>query len=139
MLGSDGSLAVWALGLGDPGHEELEVVVNLGDGADCGAGAFYVIALFDGDGGGDAFDEIDLGFVHAVEELPRVGAERFDVAALAFGVDGVEGEGGFSTAAGTGDDDEFAYRQVEIEAGEVVVSCTPNADAALFGQEGGWA
>ena len=43
--------------------------------------------------GRQALDEVDVGLVHLAEELPGVGGERFDVAALALGEDGVEGEG----------------------------------------------
>ena len=50
--------------------------------------------LLDGDGGGEAVDGVDVGALHLVEELAGVGGEGFDVAALAFGVDGIEGEGG---------------------------------------------
>ena len=35
---------------------------------------------------------VDVGLLHHLEELARIGAERLDVAALALGVDGVEGE-----------------------------------------------
>ena len=49
--------------------------------------------------GGMPVDAVHLRLVHAIEELPRVGGERLDVAALAFGVDGVEGERGLARAA----------------------------------------
>ena len=54
-----------------------------------------MVFLLDGDGRGDALDGIDKRLVHAVEELPDVRGESFDVAALAFCVEGVEGERGF--------------------------------------------
>jgi hypothetical protein len=52
--------------------------------------------LAKGDGGWNAFDSIDAGSIHSLEELSGVGAESFRVTALAFGVEGVEGEGGLS-------------------------------------------
>jgi len=63
--------------------------------------------LFDGDRGAQPFDVIHVWLVHLIEELAGVGGEAFDVAALSFGVDGVEGETGFSRAAESGDDGEF--------------------------------
>ena len=45
-------------------------------------------------------DVLDIGFLHASEELAGVGAEGLDVAALALGVDGVEGEGTLAGAGG---------------------------------------
>ena len=35
-------------------------------------------------------DQIDVGLLHLLEELPRVGRQRFDVAPLALGVNRVE-------------------------------------------------
>ena len=46
--------------------------------------------LLDGDGGGEPLDGVDVGLLHEPEELPRVGAQRLDVAALSLGEDGVE-------------------------------------------------
>ena len=82
------------------GVEEAEVVVDLGGGGDGGAGVAGLVLLLDGDGGGEAVHVVDVGLFDALEELAGVGGEGFDVAALAFGVDGVEGERGF---AGAGD------------------------------------
>ena len=73
--------------------EQFHVIANLGHGADGGARALDGVALLDGDGGGDALDAIHLGFVHPVEELAGVGREGFDVTPLAFGEEGIEGEG----------------------------------------------
>ena len=46
----------------------------------------------------DAANRLDVGLVHAVEELPRVCGKGFDVAALALGIEDVEGETGLSRA-----------------------------------------
>ena len=69
-----------------------EVVVDLGDRADRGpwiaAGRFLV----DGDRRRQTFDEVHVRLVHLTEKLPCICGERLDVAALALGEDGVEGE-----------------------------------------------
>ena len=78
------------------GVEEAEVVVDFCCGGDGGAGVAGLVFLLDGDGGGEAVHVVDVGLFDALEELAGVGGEGFDVAALAFGVDGVEGEGGFA-------------------------------------------
>ena len=70
--------------------------------------------------GRDAVDAIDVGLLHPLEELARVGGQRFDVAALPFGVDRVEGERGFPRAADAGDDDQLADRQRQVDVLEVV-------------------
>ncbi len=35
---------------------------------------------------------VDIGLLHHLQELAGIGRERLDIAALAFGIDGVEGE-----------------------------------------------
>ena len=116
----DVDLAVGAPGLGGAGEEEAEVVVDFGGGGDGGAGVAGGIFLADGDGWGEAVDVIDIGFLHAVEELAGVGRERLDVAALALGVDGVEDEGGLAGPGDAGDDGQPVMRQVEIDVFEVM-------------------
>ena len=92
-LALDGAAAGVAVRMTHSGEEEAQVVVDLRDGADGGARVAGDALLVDGDGGREALDVVDLRLVHAAEELPRVGGQRLDVAALALGVDRVEGEG----------------------------------------------
>jgi len=40
----------------------------------------------------EALDDVDVGLLHLAQELAGVRGERLHVAALALGVDGVEGE-----------------------------------------------
>ena len=110
-----------AKGLRHAREEQLQVVVDLRHRADGRARALDRVALLDGDGRRDAADLIHLRLVHAVEELPRVGREGLDVAALALGVDRVEGERRLAAAARPGDDVQLAQRQVEVEALEIVL------------------
>jgi hypothetical protein len=39
---------------------------------------------------------LDIGLLHHFEELARIGGQRLDIAPLAFGIDGVEGEARFA-------------------------------------------
>src|SRR5690606_25380596 len=96
--------------------------------ADRGARGAYRVGLGDGDGRRDALDAIALRAVHAVEELARVGAEGLDVAALPFGIQRVEGEGGFAGTGHAGDDRQLAQRQVEVEVLQVVLAGAVDAD-----------
>ena len=82
-------------------------------------------------------DGFDLGLVHAVEKLPGIRRKGFDVAALAFGVEGLEGEAGFSRSGRAGDDVELAERDVEVEALEVVLAGAPDLDGGRRGLAGG--
>ena len=95
-LAGDGAVAVGTVRLTYRRVEEAEVVVDFGDGADRGARRARSGLLLDGDGRGEAVDGVDVGALHLIEELAGVGGESFDVAALAFGVDGVKGERGFA-------------------------------------------
>ena len=95
-LARDGFAALRAVGNADGAVDDAEVVVDFRDGADGGARGARGGLLLDGDGGREAFDHVDVGALHLVEELAGVGRERFDVTALALGIDGVEGEGGLA-------------------------------------------
>ena len=88
--------AVGAEGAADAGVEQAQEIVALGGGGDGGARVARGVLLADGDGGSDAVDVVHVGLLHALQELAGVGGERFHVAALAFGVDGVEGERGLA-------------------------------------------
>ena len=134
-VGLDRVAGVGIVSDGEAGEEEFQVIVDLRERADGGAGGADVVFLLDGDSGGDALDGIDKRLVHSVEELPDVGGKGFHVAALAFGVEGVEGERGFPGTGRAGDDGEFPERDIEVEASEVVLAATTEGDdggLALF-------
>ena len=116
----DAAAAVQAGDGAAAGVEEAEVVVDFGCGGDGGARIARGVLLLDGDGGGEAVDEVDVGLLDALEELAGVGGERFDVAALAFGVDGVEGERGLARTRDAGHDGELVVGDVEVDVLQVV-------------------
>ena len=115
--------------------EQTQVVVDLGGGGDGGAWVACLILLLDRDCRCEAIHVIDVGLLDALEELARVGRERLDVAALAFGVDGVEGEGGFAGAGDTADDCEGVVRDVDVDALEVVRARAADGDLRLLGED----
>ena len=118
--------AVRAVRVADAGVEQPQVVVDLGDGADGRTRVARGRLLVDGDGGREPLDEIDVGLVHLAQELAGVGGEGFDVAALALGVDGVEGQGRLPRPRETGEDDQLVPGQVEGDIAEVVLARTAN-------------
>ena len=127
-LGLEGEVVFGAVGLADAGEEESEVVVDFGDGADGGARVVGGAFLVDGDGGGESVDGVGVGLVGHLEELPGVGRQGFHVSALAFGEDGVEGEGGFSGAGDAGDDREPVAGEGDGDVFEVVNARADDAD-----------
>lgn len=128
-FGADGFAALTAVELGESVPQGLHVFADLGHGADGGTGGADGVALFDGDGRGDVLDAVDGRLVHAVEELAGVRGEGLDVATLAFGVEGVEGEGTLAGTAEAGDDDEAAEGEIEVEVLEVVLADPAQPDA----------
>ena len=106
----------------DAGEEQAQVIVDLGDGADGGARVLRRCLLLDGDGGREAVDVIDIGLLHHLEELARVRRQAFDVAALALGVDGIEGERGFARARQSREHDKRVARDFEIDVLQIVLA-----------------
>src|SRR5438552_16670972 len=72
--------------------DDAQIIVNFRDGADGGTRRTRSGFLFDGDGRRKSLDDVDIRALHLVEKLARIGGKRFDVAALAFGVNRVKGE-----------------------------------------------
>ena len=119
---------VGAVRLADAGVEQAQVIVDFGDGADGRARIVRRRLLLDGNRRRQAFDQVDVGLFHQLQELPRVSRQRLDVAALPFGVERVEGERALARAGEPGDDDQPVSRQIEIDVLEVVRSGAANAD-----------
>ena len=128
-LARDFDAASGAMRNADGGIEDAQVVVNFGDGADGGARAAVGGFLLDGNGGAEAIDGIHFGALHLIQELARVGREGFHVAALAFGVDGVESERGFAGAAESGDHGEGVARDLDVDIFEIVLAGAVHGDA----------
>jgi hypothetical protein len=80
----------------DTREQQAQIVVHLGDRADRRTRIVRSRLLLDRDRRRQALDVVDVGFLHDRQELARVGRQRLDVAALAFGVDRVECERGFA-------------------------------------------
>ena len=127
-LAGDGARAARAVGRADRAIEQAQVVVDFGDGADGRARRARGGLLLDGDGGGEALDRVHVRAFELVEELPGVGAERFDVAALALGVDGVKGERGLARPAQPGDHRQGVARDADADVLQVVGAGAADGD-----------
>ena len=110
------------IGHADAREQQTQVVVDLGHRADGRARVLARRLLFDGDGGRQAVDVIDIRLLHHLEELARVGAQALDVAALALGIDRVERERGFARARQPREHDERVTRDFEIDVLQVVLA-----------------
>lgn len=75
---------------GGMGHQQLQVVVQLGHRADGRARGAHRVRLVDGDGGWHPVDAVHLRTIHPVEKLAGIGREGLDIAPLALGVERVK-------------------------------------------------
>ena len=118
----DRAAAVVAVRMPDPRPEQAQVVVDLGDRADRRARVARGGLLVDRDRRREALDRVHVRLVHLAQELARVGGQRLHVAALALGVDRVEGEARLAGARQARDHDQRIARQPQVEVLEVVLA-----------------
>ncbi len=109
-------------------EEQSQVVVDLRRGGDGGSRVVSAGALLDRDGRGQALDRLDVGLLKLVEELPGIRRERLHVLALTFSEDRVKGERRFARAGEAGDDDELIARNVHVDAAQIVLARSADAD-----------
>ena len=113
--------AIPAVKTGGAREKEFQVVVQLGHGAHGRTRRAHGIGLVDGNRRGNPVDTVGRRFVHAVQELPRIGRKGLDVAPLPLGVDRVEGQRRLARTAHAGHDNHFAEGQLEVDALQVVL------------------
>ena len=121
-----------AVRMADARPQQAQVVVDLGDGADRRPRVARGRLLVDRDRRRQALDRVDVGLVHLAEELPRVGAQRLDVAPLALRVDRVEGERRLARARQPRDDHESVARERERHVLEVVLAGAGDDDRVAW-------
>ena len=122
------------IGHADAGPQKPHVIVDLGDRADGRARIARGSFLLDGDGRRQAVDLIDVRLLHHFQELARVSRQAFDVAALALGINGVEGERGFAGAGQAGEHHQPVARNIEVDVFEIVLAGAANGDQAAVAQ-----
>ena len=76
-------------------------------------------------------DQVDVGLLHHLQELARIGRQALDIAALALGVDRVEGERGLARAGQPGDDHQLVARDVDVDVLEIVLARAAHRDMCL--------
>src|SRR6476620_8730265 len=78
-----------------------------------------------------SIETVEVGLVHLPEELPGVRGQRLDVAPLALGEDGVEGQAGLPRPGQAGEHDEAVAGQFDADVLEVVLSGTTEDDVVM--------
>ena len=130
-LALDLAAALRAVRMPDPGEQQPQVVVDLGDRADRGPRVLRGALLVDGDRRRQAVDLVDVRLLHLAQELARVRGQALDVPPLALGIDGVEGEAALAAAGQPGDDDEAVTREGDVDVLEVVLARSAHDDPIL--------
>ena len=125
---------VRAVRIADARIQEAQVVVDLGDRAHGRARVVRRRLLLDRDRRRQAFDQIDVGLVHQLQELPRVRRKRLDIATLPFRVQRIECERALARAGQAGDHDQPMPRQVEVQVLQIVRARTADADGVRAGK-----
>ncbi len=120
--------ALFAMQLPETGKEKLHVVGDFRHGAHGRAGGAHRVFAVNGNRRWNPLDLVHLRPVHTVHELSGVRRKRLDISSLAFGVEGVERQGGFSRAADTGDDGDPVERDLKIEILQVVLTSPADVD-----------
>ena len=90
------------IGRSGSGIEQSQVVVNLGGGSNGRAWVFVGCFLFDADNRRESGYLVNIGPLHVAQEVSGIGRKGFDVSALSFGKDGVEGQRRLSRARKSG-------------------------------------
>ena len=111
-------------------EQQPQIVVGLGGGADGRSARSAGVLAGHGDGGRNAVDPLGLGLFQSLQKLPRVGGKALDVAALPFGIEGVEREAALAAAAEAAEDDQLAMRDVEVDRLQVMNPNAPQRDVA---------
>ena len=125
------------MGHADARPKQPHIVVDLGNGADRGARVLRGGLLLDGDGRRQTVDLVDVRLLHHLQELACIGRQRFDVAALALGIDRIEGERGFARAGQAREHDQLIARQFHVDVLEIVLARAADGDdAAVMGALG---
>ncbi len=130
-LPGDLAAAHRAMRVADAREEQTQVVVDLGHRADRRARVPRSALLVDADRRRQAVDLVDVRLFHLAQELARVGGQALDVAPLALGIDGVEGEARLAASRKAGDHHQPVARKLNGDVLEVVFAGAANNERIL--------
>ena len=102
--------------------EQPQEVIDLGERGHRALASAATGALFDRDRRRNTEDAVDIGSRGRLHELARIGIERFEIAALAFTEDDVEGQRRLAAARDTGDHGELVARHFDIDIFQIVLA-----------------
>jgi len=110
------------VGDSDAGEKKTKIVVDLGNGSDRRPNVPAGCLLLNGYRRRKPLNRFHVRLLHLFQKLAGVSGERFYVAALTFGIQGVECKAGFSRAAQAGDDGQSVSRDLQTQILQIVLS-----------------
>ena len=102
--------------------QQAQIVIDFRDRAHRGTRILRRGFLINRDCGRKTVDTVEVGLVHLPEELARIGRKAFDVATLAFGIDGIEGQARLSASRQSGDHDQLVARDGRVDVLQIVLA-----------------
>ena len=121
-LAFDGKARGRRIGHADAGKQQAQIVVDFGDGAHGGARVLGRGLLFDRNRRRQTLDVIHIGLLHHLQELAGIGRQRFHIAALAFGIDGVERQARLAGTGKSGQHGQGVTRNLDVDILEIVLA-----------------
>src|SRR5258706_3983190 len=80
------------MGMTNTSIEQAQIVIDLGNCANSRARVMGCTFLVDRDSRREAIDMIDIRLLHLIQKLAGIGRERFDIATLALGKNGIKSQ-----------------------------------------------
>ena len=93
-----------AVGLAGTGKEQTHIIIDFCGGAHRRTRILVGCLLFNADDRRETRNLVDIGTLHATQEVAGISREGFYIAALSLGKDGVKGQTGLPAATETCDD-----------------------------------
>jgi len=110
------------VGVPDAGKKKAQVIIDFSHRAHDRPRIVGRPLLVDGYGRAESFDVINVRFLHLPQELAGIGGKRLYIAALPFGIYGIESQRAFSRAGNTGDNHQLVPGDDDVYILEVVLS-----------------
>ena len=132
-LNGDG--AVRAVLNAQPHVQQPQEVVDLGEGGNRALAAAAAGALLDRHRRRHAGQPVQVRARRRLHELPDVGVQRLQVAALSLREQHVEGQRAFARAADPGHHREPVARDGQVDGAQVVLPRAPHLDGAVAGRD----
>ena len=119
------------IGHAHPRPEQAHIVVDLGHRADGGARVARGGLLLDRDGRRQALDQVHIRLAHQLQELARIGRQALDIAPLALGIDGVEGQAGLAGPRQAGQHHQLITGNVDADILQIVLARAAHTDETV--------